>query len=42
MELTIPQISEFFSTFLSSGGRFNTFVESRRVNQQVQNYNLLL
>ena len=41
----MPQISELFSTFLSSGGRFNTLVESlldRRVNQQVQNYNILL
>ena len=28
MELTMPQISELFSTFLSSGGRFNTLVES--------------
>ena len=24
----MPQISELFSTFLSSGGRFNTLVES--------------
>ena len=28
MELTMPQISELFSTYLSSGGRFNTLVES--------------
>ena len=32
MKPTIPQISEFFSTFLSSGGRFNTFVESLLVD----------
>lgn len=28
MELTKSQISELFSTFLSSGGRFNTAVEA--------------
>ena len=28
MELTKSQISELFSTFLSSGGRFNTLVEA--------------
>ena len=28
MELTRSQISELFSTFLSSGGRINTLVEA--------------
>ena len=28
MELTKSQISELFSTFLSSGGSFNTLVEA--------------
>ena len=38
----MSQIPEFFSTFLSSGGRFNTFVESLLVDSTHSSFNFSL